>query len=424
MGPPALERPPFLMEDMKAGIALRRIPYPYRAMLAICSDLDGTPDRHVYRKIVQFLNTTEETAMGPGVGLETGNSIYFDMPGGFAYWTTDDAGRAMIRALIRSGHIDCLHSFGDLAVTRRQAARTIEELIRHDCRLQIWINHDVAPTNFGDDMAGHGDEPGHPAYHADLTTAYGIRYVWQGRVTSIIGQEVPARLSGLWTYRHPIRSARTVSKEAAKQLLARRGHPHYVIYAGNRVFRTAVLRDGTGVYEFLRANPYWGGVSSGDTGRDIGAILTSRMLSRLVRRGGVCLLYTHLGKCFGPDRPFGPEAAAGFRRLADEHRSGRILVTTSLRCLRYVTVKRQISWTVGKDAAGIIIQIHTNQSDPRLNRLSPSDTDGLTFYVPSNRPVRIEVDGVPARATRANPPDETGRPSVMLEWPKLPAAPI
>ena len=56
---------------------------------------------------------------GPGVGLEVGNSIYFDMPPGqFAYWNTDDAGRAMVRALIRSGHIDCLHSFGDLATTR------------------------------------------------------------------------------------------------------------------------------------------------------------------------------------------------------------------------------------------------------------------------------------------------------------------
>jgi hypothetical protein len=33
---------------MDGDVKLRRFPYPYRAMLAICSDLDETPDRHVY----------------------------------------------------------------------------------------------------------------------------------------------------------------------------------------------------------------------------------------------------------------------------------------------------------------------------------------------------------------------------------------
>ena len=88
----------------------RRCPYPYRAMLAICSDLDETPDRETYWNIMRYLNTGQQTAMGTGVNLEVGNSIYFDMPANqFAYWNTDDAGRAMIRMLIKSGHIDCLH---------------------------------------------------------------------------------------------------------------------------------------------------------------------------------------------------------------------------------------------------------------------------------------------------------------------------
>ena len=106
-------------DQATANVRLRRFPYPYRAMLAICSDLDETPDRHVYWETMKFLNTTEETTMGSGVGLEVGNSIYFDMPPDqFAYWNTDDAGREMVRSLIQSGHIDCLHSYGDLATTR------------------------------------------------------------------------------------------------------------------------------------------------------------------------------------------------------------------------------------------------------------------------------------------------------------------
>ncbi|MFQ5494518.1 MAG: hypothetical protein ACE5EX_03975 [Phycisphaerae bacterium] len=112
--------------DPRATTALRPYPYPYRAMLAICSDLDETPNRDVYWKIMRFLNGSPS-----GLGLEVGNTIYFDMPPDqFSYWGTDDAGREMVRNLIHSGHIDCLHSFGDLATTRAHAQRALEELAR------------------------------------------------------------------------------------------------------------------------------------------------------------------------------------------------------------------------------------------------------------------------------------------------------
>ncbi len=179
----------------KARFELRRLPYPYRAMLAICSDLDETPNRQVYWETLRFLNTKEPTIMGCGVGLEVGNTIYFDMPANqFAYWNTDDAGREMVRNLIRSGHIDCLHSFGDLATSRKHAARALEELTQHDCQLTVWIDHGIAPSNFGSDiMQGYGDVQNSEVYHADLTYSYGIRYVWRGRVTSVIGQNVPTK---------------------------------------------------------------------------------------------------------------------------------------------------------------------------------------------------------------------------------------
>src|SRR4030095_12677996 len=145
---------------LSTEIELRPFPYPYRAMLAICSDLDDTPDRRQYWQQLQFLNTGATTSMGEGVGLEVGNTIYFDMPPDeFAYWNTDDAGREMIRALITSGHIDCLHSYGDLATTRAHAAKVLNELSQHSLSLKVWIDHRVAPTNLGADiMRGHGDE--------------------------------------------------------------------------------------------------------------------------------------------------------------------------------------------------------------------------------------------------------------------------
>ncbi len=315
---------------------MERFPSPYAAVLAICSDLDETPDAETYFELMRFLNTTETTSMGQGVGLEVGNSIYFDMaPDQFSYWNTDEKSREKIRMLIKSGHIDCLHSYGDLAATRAHAGRALEELERHNCRLSVWIDHAVAPTNFGPDiMRGHGDEPGHPAYHADLTFAHGIRYVWRGRVTSVIGQDRPLSLGGIANWQHPLASATTVAKELAKQTLARCGGGKYSLHAPNRILRPVRLRDNRCQgFEFLRCNPHWHGVSSCDTGWGIARVLTGKFLDRLVARRGTCILYTHLGKLGAGRRILDEPAVRSFQRLGDYYRSGKILVTTTKRLL-------------------------------------------------------------------------------------------
>jgi len=404
-----------------AEARLRLVPYPYRAMLAICSDLDETPDRQVYWEIMRFLNTTEETAVGLGVGLEVGNSIYFDMPPDqFAYWNTDDTGREMIRTLIRSGHIDCLHSYGDLASSRRHAGRALEELSRHDCRLDAWVDHGTAATNFDPDiMKGHGDEIGHLAYHADLTTGYGIQYIWRGRVTSITGQDVVADMSGIFKRGHPIASAKTLLKEAAKRRLGRWGNTKYAMHGPNETLRPTTLRDGSPAYEFMRCNPHWGGVSSCDQGRHVGEVLTESFVNRLVERGGTCILYTHLGKIDNPEAPFDAKAVAAFRRLAEESRAGQILVTTTRRLLGYRRALREITHKSCGGEDGLCIHVSTQYPETSVGPLSLGDLSGLTFYVRDPGVTRIVVDGHQAIAIKCNPPDHTGRPSISLPWPRL-----
>jgi hypothetical protein len=331
--------PSTLNPQPSTRVQRRRFPYPYRAALAICSDLDETPDADTYFELARFLNTREDTSMGPGVGLEVGNSIYFDMPPGhFSYWNTDEANREKLRALIKSGHIDCLHSFGDLATTRAHAARALEELDKHGCRFKVWVDHAVAPTNFGSDiMCGHGDEIGHPAYHADLTLAHGIRYVWRGRVTSVIGQD--SARSSLFSSMdsvpyHPSSAFRPFMKEAVKQVLGRVGHEKYALHATNRAGTFAALRDGSPIVEFLRCNPHPCGLDFGDTGFGIPEVLTRDFLDRLVERESCCFLYTHLGKLQG--RQFSQTAMEAFRLLGQYEEEKKILVTTTRRLLDHL----------------------------------------------------------------------------------------
>ena len=406
---------------LSAGVLLRKVPYPYQAMLAICSDLDGTPDKHVYREIMRFLNTTEMTAMGRGVALEVGNSIHFRAkPQRFSYWSTDDAGREMVRILIRSGHIDCLHSFGELVSTRNEAEQALNELKQYDCHLEVWVDHGGAETNFGSDiMQGHGDEVGHPAYHADLTIDYGIRYVWRGRTTSIIGQDVPDGLGGIFKWNHPIASGRTLLKEVAKQCLARAGNKKYAMHASNDILRPSMLKDKSSIYEFMRCNPHWGGVSSCDQGRLIGEVLTDDMLNRLIKRGGTCVLYTHLGRIDDPDVPFNARVVTAFRRLAEKSHDGRILVTTTRRLLGYRRAIREISYDAHRDRKTLRIDLNTRTSENWISELCIADLSGLTFYVSDPKATCMTVNRQQVMDLRCNAPDHTGQPSVSLPWPLL-----
>jgi hypothetical protein len=291
-------------------------------------------------------------------------------------------------------------------------------LARHHGKLEVWVDHGTAATNFGSDiMQGHGDEPGHEAYHADLTIGYGIEYVWCGRVTSVLGQDVAPSLRGILRWGHPVASGRTLSTEAAKRRLAARGNAKYAMHGPNETIRPTVLRDGSPVYEFMRCNPHWGGVSSCDQGRRIGDVLTDEMLDRLTARGGTCILYTHLGKIDNRSIPFNEKAVAGFRRLAEAFREGRILVTTTRRLLGYHRAIREIAFRRSWDQGRLRIDLTTRVEGNPRGGLSAADLNGLTFYVPEPGATFVMVDGQEVAALRRNAPDHTGRPSVSLDWP-------
>lgn len=388
---------------------VRPLPHPYRAMLAICSDLDETPDDHVYFETARYLNSTDETTMGPGLGLEVGNTIYFDMPPSqFAYWNTSDRGREGLRALIRSGHVDCFHSFGDLALTRKDAARSLDELDRHGCRLGVWIDHAVAPTNFGADiMQGSGDLPGAAAYHADLTLAHGVRFVWRGRVTSVTGQDVRRQLGGIFDPVHPLASARTLAKEALKGALGSLGAGKYEMHTPNRVLRPATLRDGQPTLEFLRANPFWRAVDKGETAAGLAQVLTQELLDRLSGRGGLMVLYTHLGKVSDVRAPLGVATRAALGRLAEAHRAGRVLVTTTRRLLQYAQERNEASW-----------QCRWREHLLEIDVRTPGDGSGLCFAVADPERTRLVVNGKAAETSRAVV-DADGTRYLCLPWPRL-----
>ena len=172
----------------------------------------------------------------------------------------------------------------------------------------------------------------------------------------------------------------TLGKELVKHGLARGGSPKYAAHASNRVCRTVVLRDGTRVIEFLRCNPSWGGVSHGDTAAGVADVLTDAFLQRLADREGVCVLYTHLGKVRSREEPLPPASRTAFGRLAAFSRDRRLLVTTTRRLLRYLTVRDHVRFRAegSQDRQVVTIDAVDDPLDG-LRRPQPEELQGLTF---------------------------------------------
>lgn len=395
-------------------IKLRKYPYPYQAMLAICSDLDETPNKEVYFETARYLNTNEETLLGKGVGLEVGNTIYFEMPEhNFSYTNTDDDGREKIQKLIQSGHIDCLHSFGDFVNSRNKIEKYWAEIRQGQRKIEVWVDHAQAPTNLDNDiMEGQGAEIGKPAYHSDLTVQSGmLPFIWKGRVTSCVAQNVKRSYRALVNINEIKASFKTITLEFIKGWLARLGNKKYAMHKNNKILQQSTLVDGTKINEFMRCNPSWGGVSCFDQARGIHHVLTKKMLDTLVNKEGCSVLYSHLGKVNSVLEPFTNKTRQAFERLAEYQNNHKILTATTRRLLGYNRTVDELSFEVIKTSNETKILLKT--------AFYGDDLNGLTWYVDNPESTSLYINNIKFNDLAINDKSDFEQASVSIKWENL-----
>ena len=407
-------------------VSLRRFPYPYKAAMAICSDIDETKTTEEFLEIQRFLNTKDATSMGKGVGLEIGNSFYFyDEDAEFSYFSHDEYAKRVIIDLIRAGYIDCLHSYGDGATSRDEILRALDVLHKADCKLDVWVNHYGARSNLSrkfEYLFGkcRGDDPDSNVYHADVTLEYGIRFVWVGAGTRMIGQSPPtmnalSTLSTVFDPRYPLRTGLSVAKEMRKSILGRWGEERFILHGLNELTRVTQLEDGQKVREFIRYCNHPISVSHGATSRGLAYVISRRALEHLEAAQGFMIVYTHLGKNSDCQQVIAQETQEALRNLEREYRDGQIYVTTTSKLLNYHHACQYLVWSHQQNNGQIQINIdHVDdpvfgQSHPTLEQLQ-----GVTFYVPDNSRVDIYLRGVKLKDIRRYPPDESGVQSVAI----------
>ena len=424
-------------------VAIRPLPFPYRGAVTICNDIDGTrPDAF---RAMHNLITVE-------LGLEIGNSFWMYDVGrrdqAFAYLDGRGPARSahapMIRDLAHAHYLDVLHSYGNFLEVgefqRDLAARAIETLVADEIGVKVWVNHGGSPQHqrlltsggalyhsVGSAFDGLGDRPGTIAYHADLMTAYGIRYSWDGLCWEIVGQERPAGL--VEAYLSPRGSVRPLSvlRRATKGALAlgrrrtparapagRYGSLH--TYSGdNHLLSVRTLLDGQQILEFKRY-----GAFSRDRASDLPNLLHPGRLRDLCRLGGYMLVYNHMGKGATAERPLPPEAVAALRHLAREQDAGRVLVATTSRLLEFCRLSRFLNWTWREEQGAIEILI-AGILDPIRGpeRIARDDLQGVAFRVPAGTRVSCSLDGAPIPMERAPEPGSSDWDALYLPWKRL-----
>lgn len=303
-------------------------PPPYQGMLSISSDVEFTSWDAQLDLVELFASR----------GLECGFSYwcYGDEQVTWRLFDEDGTPAPYAEAashLIRAGMLDTLHSFGGVTdgrgarFDRAAMERALDWMSARGLRSRVYSNHGTRLDiqNVGGEWAEYqeGDVPGSPAYHLDLTTAFGVRFVWTD--IDYDNQNPYFQLRG---------------PAARRLLIPQKG------------------RDGTPILRFRRYRgafnraPY-----AGNVGEQIANVLAHEP-------SGYSIVYQHLGVQRLPDGTpiptttpyFDAAGLAALERLADLDARGVLLVTSTERLLMHAVLMQAKPWRI--EQSGERISVH------------------------------------------------------------------
>ena len=407
----------------KVEVELRAFPFPYRAGLALCNDIEGADTVEEFLAIQRYLCTEEPTPWGMGLGLEIGNSFrFYDYSETSCLCLLDSSGKRnrstseVIASFIHSGHIDVLQTYGDfteIGFDPDMAVAALNFSADRGLTIPIWVNSQFVddPQNLGKGNGSLGDDPTSPFYHSYLLKRFGVRYIDTFGFTRIVGQGVSPGIGGWFK----------MLGEALVNLWNSMGKGGWEIRFTNRLLTPMKLDDGS---EFLRFTRYLG--LPGDiplAAVDVNHLMTQlsrENLDRLIDKGGYMVVYTHLGANQQYSEWIPRKARRALRAAANRFRAGQLLITTTSRLLDYNLTQSGLDWDWLEADGEYIITIHglDHPHDPDFN-VDLEMLQGITFYTPDPERTSVYFGEEMIESLQLNPPDHTGRESVTIPWTPL-----
>lgn len=398
---------------MEHKITLRKYPYPFRCAIAICSDVDATPSLERFLELQKFLCTSEQTSSGQGLSLEIGNSFWFfrnsDHPG-ISYFdrlsTRQTEFAPFCRALIRSGLLDVLHSYGDFnngGFLRKYAELSINELLKENLNVKTWVNHgnNFNSQNIGSLPYYYGAKKASEYYHIDLLKQIGLKYFWISQITHLVGQ-------------NSLNTPTNIFKNQLQKILAIKYYGRQINpFFSNQLMKSIILEDGSEINAFMRFINPWGKYSYTNA-ENFSKQLSRKVVDELKYNEGYLILYTHLGNYSNTNQILPEDTCRTLRYLSKEHLDGNIFITTTTRLLNYYEVSQNINFNVDQKANAISIYLNFKKNC----NCNEQDLGGLTFNTDYPEKTEIFFNGNQLKKN-INPFDYNGNRSVSIPWQKL-----
>lgn len=268
-------------------------PFPYKAWFSLASDPDFT---HIddWHELNNFIWKELQLPLANSLFVKSVNA---NLPGQVNLVDHPE--------IAQQAH-DTIHTWGDYmharknAFDREDAVEAIAILKQHKIHPLVWIDHAKFSGNLLHNAQGGGipetkDMSGHSytnyVYTLDLIYQLGIRYIWHGGLSGVIGQH---RRLGAREYFNQVSPSglKANMKWLLHSLLPKGLHKKFKVNVpNNKLMWKHTFPDGQTLYVFERFGKWKDADIYG-----LANTIKPSTINRLVQQGGYMIAYTHLGK--------------------------------------------------------------------------------------------------------------------------------
>jgi hypothetical protein len=269
----------------------RNYPYPFKAWLTISSDPDNT-DLKTWKELDDLIFNRLKLPWANSIFLYSHN---LNLP---------DQVSLSSHAVIATQPIDTIHTWGDFVhggargFSREDALSGMILLEQYGIRPLVWVDHsrftgNLLHGNAWGSIPVHRDSSGISykvhEYTLDLIHQTGVRYIWDGGLTEVIGQD---RKPSIWDVnpgQSRLKALLSGIKRELKEVYSRVRKGKRL--GTNKFYFTHLFPDGRTLYCFRRYGKWRNADIVG-----LSKQISKKNIDALVRYGGVMAAYTHLGK--------------------------------------------------------------------------------------------------------------------------------